>query len=114
MYIIRGRLGGDSSESLLEVDVCVVLMSSSKKAFSLDIGVLLDAGSRIRVLRGIAVMTCTVIGDMTNGEDASSSSSSFSLCCGDIERGGSCASEEGKCRGLFGSCSTDAAVQGFR
>ena len=108
MYIMRGRLtpAAEASSESTEEDT---LMSSSKNAFNLSAGELRDASRRPRAdLRGIAVMTCTVIGDITNGEGDSSSSSSFSR--GEIGWAGSLEDEERKCSGLFGSCSAAAAA----
>lgn len=57
---------------------------------------------------GIEAMTWTVIGDMLKPEDGCSSSSSFSRW--EFGRVGSLW-DEGNWSGLFGSCSTEAAIR---
>ena len=86
-------------------------MTSSKNAFSLDIGVTFAAASINRVGRlGTVAITCTVIGDIKNGDEGSSYSSS-SASRDESDRLGVLEEEDGKCSGLFGNCKAEAAIQ---
>ena len=88
-------------------------MTSSKNAFSLDIGVVFATGSTNRVGRlGTAAITWTVIGDIKNGDEGSSYSSS-SASRDDSERAWLLDEDDGKCNGLLGSCNTQAAIEKY-